>query len=320
VVLIAFLGLLIPTLLMGLSLPLLAKGVVNRIDTASERIGWLYGVNTFGAAAGAFVTGFLLIGTVGYEVTIYIAAVLNLLVGTGGLLLALRGPNNPADRVFPAARPVSGRIPVVVWQWCFLVFVSGYIAISLEIIWFRVVDILLYSTAYSFALVLGCFLFGDAVGIFIGTLAVKRMASPRRVFFWLQGAMTLYAIAALWVIVAVLQLPEIPKIVRPVMEHLFFNGFDHADGAPPTLLSIALPLGLGLFAVVPSAILLGMSFPITQKAIQNDPAAVGQRVGLVQLANILSNATGSFVTGLVTLHFLGTTGSRWQPEAAAGAS
>jgi hypothetical protein len=62
-------------------------------------------------------------------------------------------------------------------------------------------------------------------------------------------------------------------------------------------------------AVLPPAVLLGMSFPVTQKAIQDDPALVGQRVGLIQVFNILGNTAGAIVTGLVLMQVLGTPGS-----------
>jgi predicted membrane-bound spermidine synthase len=68
-------------------------------------------------------------------------------------------------------------------------------------------------------------------------------------------------------------------------------------------------LGLTLCAVLPPAFLLGMSFPLTQKAVQDDPALVGQRVGLIQLFNILGNTAGAVVTGVVLLHWLGTAGT-----------
>ena len=61
--------------------------------------------------------------------------------------------------------------------------------------------------------------------------------------------------------------------------------------------------------VAPPAFLLGMSFPIAQKAVQQDPAVVGRNVGIVQLANILGNTAGAVVTGLVLLHLLGTAGT-----------
>jgi spermidine synthase len=74
----SFLGLLVPTFLMGLSLPLLAKALVRQIETAAAQIGWLYGVNTLGAYAGAFLSGCVIIGTIGYVPTILLAAGLNL--------------------------------------------------------------------------------------------------------------------------------------------------------------------------------------------------------------------------------------------------
>ena len=77
----AFGGLLLPTLLMGMSLPLLAKALARNIEIAATRIGLLYGVNTLGATAGAFGAGFLLIGMVGFEVAIYCAATINVAVG-----------------------------------------------------------------------------------------------------------------------------------------------------------------------------------------------------------------------------------------------
>ena len=84
----AFGGLLLPTLLMGMSLPLLAKGLARNIEIAATRIGLLYGVNTLGATAGAFGAGFFLIGMVGFEVAIYCAATINVAVGAGAIVAA----------------------------------------------------------------------------------------------------------------------------------------------------------------------------------------------------------------------------------------
>jgi spermidine synthase len=75
------------------------------------------------------------------------------------------------------------------------------------------------------------------------------------------------------------------------------------------LVRILFYFGITIFAVFPPAFLLGMSFPITQKAIQDDPALVGQRVGLIQFFNILGNTIGAVGTGLVLLHWLGTPGT-----------
>jgi predicted membrane-bound spermidine synthase len=299
VFLVAFLALLIPTLLMGLSLPLLAKGIVRNIETAAEQISWLYGVNTLGAAAGAFTAGCFIIGAVGYEVTVKLAAALNLSVGGGALLIAIGfRPGGRESSLRPIATLEAAGARARVSQWCFLVFVSGFIIISLEILWFRVIGTMLQTSAYSFALVLGLFLVGDAVGIFVGAVAIKYIVSPRHFFFWLQGAVTLYAIAALWLIAVAHRWPAVSG-----------RFIEYKAIAWPSVGHIVIILGAMALMVVPPAVLLGMSLPITQKAVQNDLAVVGQRVGLVQFANILGNTVGGVVTGLVLLHYLGTSGS-----------
>jgi spermidine synthase len=166
----------------------------------------------------------------------------------------------------------------------------------LEITWFRVIGTLLQSTAYNFALVLGCFLVGDALGIIVGAFCSQRIASPYRFFLWLQGAVTLYAVTALWLLAEAYQWPAVSS--------LFIDAVDQ-----PRLGNIALVFAAVILIVVPPAFLLGMSFPITQKAIQDDPALVGQRVAFIQVANILGNTAGSIVSGLILLHYLGTVGT-----------
>jgi hypothetical protein len=49
---------------------------------------------------------------------------------------------------------------------------------------------MLQSTAYSFSLVLGWLLIGDAAGIIVGVFAVGCAPNPERFFLWLQGAVT----------------------------------------------------------------------------------------------------------------------------------
>ena len=89
---------------MGCSLPFLSKAVVSQIAGSAQLIGWLYGLNTLGAGVGAFVGGWYLIGTFGFDKAIYVGAALNLVVAAGGLLLA-RG----LDMADASAAPESAR-------------------------------------------------------------------------------------------------------------------------------------------------------------------------------------------------------------------
>jgi predicted membrane-bound spermidine synthase len=295
--LIAFLSHLVPTFLMGFALPLLAKAIVRSMATASERIGALYGMNTLGAAIGAFAAGCFLIGTVGYEVAVYVAAALSLIVAAGALSIAHRFANQ-ARR--PMATHASTRANARLWRWCGLVFASGALIIAFEIVWFRVFSTMMQSTAYAFALVLGWFLIGDGLGLVLGARLVRRIADPARLFLWLQGAVAFYAVGALWLIA---------ELHAESNLGAWFIGFDFFRTPTITLAHAAIVLATIAAAVVPPAALLGLSFPITQKAIQDDPGLVGQRVGRIQVFNILGNTLGSVTAGVVLLDWFGTIGT-----------
>lgn len=301
VALVVFIGLLPPTILMGMSLPLLSRAVVQQIETASSEIGWLYGVNTLGASCGALGAGFVLLGTFGYEVTVYFAALLNLLVFVGALFVASSLPDIRPLRNAPTARRSVSRIPRQIWIWSLIVFISGFLIISLEIIWFRVLGVLMQTNAYAFPLILSFFLIGDAAGILYGARVARKLANPFHFFQWLQGAMTLYAVVSLGIVYWIIG----DSRVSP----WFTDGSLARSEGWSTLLYISIYSALTLVCVLPPAFLLGMSFPITQKAVQDDPGLVGQRVGQIQLFNIFGNTCGAIVTGLVLLHWIGTSGT-----------
>jgi spermidine synthase len=299
VTLIVFVGLLPPTVLMGMSLPLLSKAVVYRIETASSQIGWLYGVNTFGASCGALFSGFYFIGTFGYEVTVYLAAFLNFLVFAGALVVSFFTDDEPKKVSLIVRGAAPPHIPGRIWLWSIIVFISGFLIISLEIIWFRVLGILMQSNSYAFPLILSCFLVGDAAGIIYGSRVARTIANPLHFFQRLQGVVALYAVVSLGVL----------YLAGFYLSPWLTDGTFAVSSGLPQIKYLLLYSCLAVICVLPPAFLLGMSFPITQKAVQDDPDLVGQRVGLVQLFNIFGNTCGAIVTGLVLLHWIGTSGT-----------
>jgi len=294
---VCFAGLLVPTFLMGLSLPVLAKAVVARIEQAANRIGLLYGINTLGASAGTLIGGFLIVGEIGFEASLRAAAVLNALAALAALAirpsLSLYLPRQtPRHRtiVTPATNALS--LPA----WTLLVFLSGFLIVALEILWVRVLGIAGQGSAYAFPLILGVFLLADGAGLLYGARWVARVNDPRRAFMLLQGWATLVAaltLLALW-------------LIYPWRPFAAVMGMDTVRVGADSLAILAL---LAFVLVGPAAFLLGMSFPLVQKAVQRDLASVGFRVGMVQLGNIVGNAAGSLASGLLMLHVLGTAGT-----------
>jgi spermidine synthase len=297
---VVFAGLLWPTFLMGCSLPFLSKAVVSEIAGSARLIGWLYGLNTMGAGVGAFVGGWFLIGMLGFDKAVYVGAALNLVVAAGGLLLA-RGlglredaPRPTAKRVDDPAGDLAGGI---VWRWSLLVFISGFLIVALQIVWYRLIGVLLQSNGYSFSLVLSVFLLGDAAGLLVGARTIDRIADPRRFFFLMQGLATALALAGAWFVYLAIGIGILPAT---------FVDHDIMSGRPADVALIVLLLAV---VVLPASFIMGFSFPVVQKAVQRDIDRLGQRVGLVQLANIVGNSAGSLVAGLLLLDLVGTAGT-----------
>ena len=292
---VVFAGLLWPTFLMGCSLPFLSKAIVSQIAGSAQLIGWLYGLNTLGAGIGAFFGGWYLIGTVGFDKAVYFGALINLIVAGGGLLLA-RGLDMDTNRT-AAKASISDTADGVVWRWSLLVFISGFLIVALQIVWYRLIGVLLQSNGYSFSLVLTVFLLGDAAGLLVGARVIDRIADPRRFFFLMQGIATALALAGAWFVYLGIGVGLLPATF-----------VDH-DIMGPNTANPALILLLLAIVVLPASFIMGFSFPVVQKAVQRDLDRLGSRVGLVQLANIVGNSTGSLVAGLLLLDLAGTAGT-----------
>lgn len=297
---IVFFSLLIPTTLMGISLPLLSKAVNRGVEKAAARIGWLYGINTLGSGLGTLVSGWYIIGTLGYEKTIYIGAVLSICVGLTALILSKQFedldyslPKNTADfKVSLHNQEKSFH------EWYLLVFISGFAAISWEIIWFRVLDIALQSNAYTYAHLLAFILISNGLGSMLGSKAIPHIRNLKKVFLLIQGIVAVYSAIAIWIIALIWQ-------THPSLRSdLGYVNLDQLD-FPVFFKYLIVPSAM---MILPN-LLLGFYFPLVQKAVQKDSHSIGRRVGLVLVANILGNVLGSLITGLVLLNLIGTSGS-----------
>ena len=295
-----FAGLALPTTLMGASLPLLARAVATSLDTVAERVGWLYGLNTLGAGTGALAGGWLLVGNLGFVGTLLVAAALDLgaVLIALSLLPSLRGRPAPVpSRIGAATGPAAGRAPFGgLPLWCGLVFLSGYVIVALEILWVRLMGQVGQFHAYLFPTVLGVFLLADGAGIAVASRLVRRLRDPRPAFFLAQAGG--FALAAALILALWLALPH-----WPLRNYLLVDQWRLVGR------SFLATIVLTAVVVGPPSFLIGMTFPLVQRAVQQDLATVGARVGWVQLANIAGNAAGSVGTGLVSLHLLGTTGT-----------
>lgn len=307
-------ALLLPTVLMGMSLPLLVRGSVRSVGAASRTIGTLYGLNVLGASVGAVLTPWLLVRFVGVRGALWAAALGNAVAGLGGLLVVLRSrpasggldPDREEPRA-PAAEAPSGsgeKAPLLLWTTLYAA--SGFCALALELVWFRIMDVAVKSTAFTFGTVLSLYLLGAGLGSLLVAGRVRSLSRPLAAFLLCQCLLLAYAGAVVLLLVA---LPEATPGLRALVT--FWgepsSGFVLPWGDRGWLAVLYLLLPTVLFGL--PTLLMGASFPILQRAVQDDPRTSGKKVGLLQAANIAGCTLASLGLGLLGFSLLGTAGA-----------
>ncbi|MDP7570895.1 MAG: fused MFS/spermidine synthase, partial [Myxococcota bacterium] len=309
-VLLHFLTLLPPTTLMGMSLPFLVRATVRDPTTAARTIGMLYGINVLGAAAGALLTPWVLIRLFGIEGAVGFGAACNVLAGLTVWTIGRTGGVSPEPAAPPLARTQAvegepaGSQPFALWV--ALYALSGFCALGLEILWFRIVDVAVKSTAFTFGTVLAFYLVGLGAGSIVGGRVAVRLARPLETFLTLQCGLLAYAALALVVLVALPE--ETPSFTGLIEYWRAYSGFE-LGGSAEWKWILGLYVGLPLFLYGPPTFLMGLSFGVLQRAVQDDVQTSGLKVGVLQAANIAGNVLGSLLTGLLLLGWLGTSGS-----------
>jgi predicted membrane-bound spermidine synthase len=321
-----FCSLLVPTCCMGMSFPLISKALTPSVAMAGRRIGSLYAMNTLGGAVGAFVTVWFWMGALDFPAILRIGAQVNFVVAALALLAGLATWLHHRQRARVA--DVDGEGPVRAGQpapgfssWMWLYALAGFLALSWEIVWFRLLGVILKSNSFTFPHLLAIYLGGLAVGILAGARLVHLGAHPGRVYLGLQLGVSLYAGLSLVVLFQALE-----HWSSAAWLQAYLAGFDPLDvsvvqyalnnwwSAPDELWSalagqsgfLLLYIVVPFILVGPPTLLMGASFAFLQRAVQDDRACLGRRVGWLQAANILGATLGSIITGTVLLHLLGT--------------
>jgi hypothetical protein len=303
------LALLVPTTLMGMSLPFLVRAMVRARARAGGTIGYLYAWNVVGAGLGALLAPWVLIRMFGIEGAVLAGATANVLVGLGALATFRAFPPPEVDEpITTTGSAVDGSAEARggMGRWFLLYALSGFCSLSLEIVWFRIVDVGVKSTAFTFGTVLAIYLLGLAAGTFLGVALVPRLERPLRAFLLCQCLLLAYASTA------VSLLAWLPTDL-PVYEWFYrywprYEGFqlgEAADAGALVRLYVLFPAALYALPTV----LMGLSFVALQHAVQDEVRLSGNRVGSLQAANIVGGVLGSLGIGLASLTALGTAGT-----------
>ncbi len=280
-----------PTLMMGATLPAIARWV----KTSPQGVSWLgffYGGNIFGAVMGSLLAGFYLLRVHDMAIATYAAVVLNIAVAVVGLLLARVTPYEPAEESRDTSMLVQAPGARAVY---ITIAISGMTALSAQVVWTRLLSLMFGATVYTFSLILAVFLFGLGIGSSLGAAISRNVINPRVALGWSQMAICGALAWAAYMLTASLPFwPINPAITAALPESsgMWFN--------------YQLDLARCLWVVLPGAILWGASFPLALASVAapgQDPARL---VGGVYAANTVGAILGSVVTGLILVQNVGT--------------
>jgi len=332
---IALLVLIVPTTLMGATLPLVIKGAEARGGTLGAQLGVLYGSNAIGAIVGTIAAGLYLIPGLGIHGTFLAAAAVNLAVGAGALALSVAPVRDSADHdpardrlSLPELVPLplaerhasdGGLVPLKLAEpdaseggltdrqllVVLVIFtLSGVIGLAIEVVWFRVLTLFLRPTVYGFAVMLATILTGIALGSYLVTPLLERRLR------WLSILAGLELAAGIAIVLSFRPLTYLPNLSNRLSPTL-------SQMMPPYLV---FPIAGSLLAILPTALLMGLAFPIglrvwarggrdtapANRTSGQSEERTARRIGTFYSLNVAGAIAGSLAAGFFLLPILGS--------------
>jgi len=275
--------LLVPTTLMGATLPVLSAALLRAAGHDSNSVTRLYACNLVGAIVGTLAAGFVLLPAFGVRTTIVIAAAINVVVGVIALMIQRQ------TQVGPSVAEVSAEVETRIefdssGFWLFAAFASGFVTISTQVSWTRILTMIIGSSTYAFSIVVALFLIGLAGGAWI--VGRKDRAARLR-----KTIMVVELVTAVSLLLSFFVLNKIPAL-------LISLGMRFQVASWGGLLALQI-VSATLLILVP-ALLMGMVMPLVLVWASNQIKAVN-RVGRSYAVNTVGAIAGAFVAGFVLI-------------------
>ena len=278
--------LLVPTILMGGTLPVIVRWWARPGESTGRAVSRLYSANTFGATAGVVTAGFVTIPLLGIAATTVLAVSLNfILAGASSLLRYLEGPEGNRVAEAPASR--WGVVKPVVLSAAFLM---GLSSIADEVFWSRILVLHLGSSVYAYSLMLSCFLVGIAIGSALVGFLLGRIETAKLLVLL---ELALGVVLALQV-VYLLELSDVMfAFASAIGIHSHFR--------------MVLVLGLSVFtALGPPTILMGATFPVMVRLYAEGGRNESESTGAVYFFNTAGSIFGSLLAGFALIPLIGS--------------
>jgi len=282
-----FLLVLAPCILMGATLPVLVRTLADPAG-ASRWVGWLYGFNTLGAVAGAFLTDFALIPSMGVTATAVTAVACSSLAALSSLIVARRCPASVAETARPA-RP-SRAAP---WLLYVAYGISGFAALGLQLTWTRLFLMYMPGRAFVFSLILTTFLAGLAIGSAAAAGWASRSGRPATVLVGMQALLAGTALAGVLWINSVDRMLVTPAVVAYFLKAAGLGAADSIGFRFDALQGLG--RAVALFAL--PTLLMGAIFPFASRVALDKRGGTGRPIGELYAANTVGAIAGSIAVG-----------------------
>jgi spermidine synthase len=291
----------VPALALGATFPVATRYLAADSDLPAGASSWLYALNTAGAAAGALLAGFVLIPTIGLTATVGLGVAASSLAAMLALIVRARQPAVPERSEQPArsqtrAKPGSvavaaaAREQALPWLAAGVLGVTGFASLMHEMVWTRVLALVLGPTIYAFAATLAAVITGVAAGSALGAAVVSRSRRPAT---WLALALAIAALAT--AVTSALAGTYVPRVAAA----------QWADVSDDFSAQLTQSLALTAAMILPTAISLGAAFPLALAIVGATSADASRRFGLVYAINTIGAVTGSLAAGFVFVPWLG---------------
>ncbi|MFH1762343.1 MAG: fused MFS/spermidine synthase, partial [bacterium] len=301
-------SMLIPAIMMGGTLPVISKYIIRNLKDLGNKIGLLYFINSAGAVTGCLTAGFYMIAEFGLDFSMAIAAIINLVIAFIFLILGKRDfaeediPDNKQPE--PETQNTENSFSIKsedssnrysnrqLWSILIFIFISGSLSMVYELVWIRLLSLVLGSSAYSFSIMLATFIGGITIG---GILASIVMRKKRDSFF-------LFGLCELGIFISLL-------VTMHYYERLpyYFNILSALLSRTPRaflLYQTTKVLICFLIMAIPT-ILIGMTLPFASSAFIQNIKGLGKGVGSVFSFNTLGNLMGAVLGGIILIPLLG---------------
>jgi spermidine synthase len=289
--------LLVPSALMGATYPALCSALIHTRDEVERRLGIVYGINTVGAAAGALVSGFVLLELLGLRRSVLLANGINLAVAAAALALSLSLARSGRrispfgrDEALPTALPQALTAAVIVG--------SGFATLGYEIVWFRALRYLVGNSTFALTDVLVVFLLGLGFGALL-LQPVLRLGRPERTLALVQLGIAVLALGAI-------RLEQL-VLTDPGLQHRF-SIFSAVFQARPWTERLLASSGIAIAIMLPATLLMGLTLPLASRLYLGNVRRVGRRVGGAYLLANLGSIAGAIGAAIVILPRLGSVG------------